>query len=419
MPDGIWDRDPELHAEAEAERAKYQEARTAKVENDKLVGINPCSLEGLPVSARRFIVTPWIPMRRATGLYGVGGAGKTTLMQMLCTSAALDPVKFPNANWLGLPVQRYRSVLLFCEDDLDEMHARQEEINRAYGCNFSDLDAMLWLPRLGSDSTLMTFEAGRAIRTPFFYELLTLIKDHGARLAVWDTLTDVFGGSEIDRGQARRFVQEGPAYFAREIDGSVICCAHPSLTGINNGTGSSGSTGWDGGFRSRLYLRSPKEDKEANGGAESADDHYGNQRSLARVKSNWAQIGETIPLRWHDGVFISERPTSGIVGSIARRTADRVFLDLLDATTAENQHVSSNSHSGSNYAPKLFGKRPDREGFAKADFEAAMHRLFVAGEITNVQYGRPSEPRFRIARKSVASRSVGVPVDASESHATN
>jgi hypothetical protein len=190
-------------------------AELAQGAPDRLGGIDPRTLEGLPVPVRRFIVTPWIPMRRATVLYGAGGVGKTTLMQMLCTSTALDPLKFPNVNWLGMSVRRCRSVLLFCEDDLDEMHARQEEINRSYGCTFADLGDMLWLPRLGSDSTLMTFEGSRGCRTPFFYELLTIIKRHRAQLTVWDTLTDVFDGSEIDRGQARRFVQQVPAYVAR------------------------------------------------------------------------------------------------------------------------------------------------------------------------------------------------------------
>jgi hypothetical protein len=224
--------------------------------SDRFAGINPRTLQGLPVPERRFVVTPWIPMRRAAGLYGAGGIGKTTLMQMLCTSAALDPAKFPNVNWLGLPVLHCRSILLFCEDDRDEMHARQAEINLVYGCTFDDLEDMLWLPMLGEDDiTLIAFESGSARRTPDFYRLLARIKTHRARLVIWDTLTDVFGGSEVDRGQARRFVQQGPAYVAREIDGAVICCAHPSLTGLKNGTGSSGSTGWDGAFRSQCQRR--------------------------------------------------------------------------------------------------------------------------------------------------------------------
>jgi RecA-family ATPase len=354
-------------------------------------GIDPRTLKGLPVPVREFIVTPWIPKRRATGLYGIGGAGKSTLMQMLCTSCALDPIKFPHANWLGLPVRHCRSVLLFAEDDVDEMHARQDEINRAFGCIYDDLGAMLWLPRLGTDVTLMNFEGGRAVRTPAFFELLRIIKVHRAELAVWDTLTDVFGGAEIDRRQAREFVQLCPAYVAREIEGAVICAGHPSLAGINSGNGSSGSTGWDGAFRSRLYLSSPK--------AENGEVPDGDGRILTRVKSNWAKVGETITMHWREGVFIPDRSASGIAGSIERRACEQVFLELLDKVTSENQPVSSNNRAG-NYAPKLFSKRPDRDGFVKANFEASMYKLFAACEIVNIDYGRKHDERTRIVRRS-------------------
>jgi RecA-family ATPase len=360
----------------------------------RLAGIDPRTLEGLPVPVRRFIVTPWIPIRRATGLYGAGGIGKTTLLQMLCTSTALDPAKFPNANWLGLPVLHCRSVLLFCEDDREEMHARQAEINRVYDCTFADLGDMLWVPRLGEDTTLIAFENGGARRTNAFYELLATIKAHRARLAVWDTLTDVFGGSEIERSQARRFVQEGPAYVARAIDGAVICGAHPSLTGIKSGTGSSGSTGWDGAFRSRLYMSTPKEDI----GDEAPDT---GERILTRVKSNWAKSGESISMHWREGVFIADRPPGGILGSIERRTAERVFLDLIDATWSEKQSVSPNV-SARNYAPRMFSKRPkaERDGFEAKDLEQAMRRLMKGDkpQIIAEQYGRKGDERWRIRR---------------------
>jgi RecA-family ATPase len=172
------------------------------------------------------------------------------------------------------------------------------------------------------------------------------------------------------------------------IDGSCICCAHPSLAGIKSGSGSSGSTGWDGAFRSRLYL-SPKEDD----GDTAAD---ADARILTRVKSNWACVGETIPMRWREGVFIADRPATGIIGSIERRTAERVFLDLLAATTVEKQPVSSNSRSG-NYAAKLFATRPNRDGFTKEHFAAAMQRLFANRAIDNVTYGRKGDERTRIA----------------------
>jgi RecA-family ATPase len=161
--------------------------------------------------------------------------------------------------------------------------------------------------------------------------------------------------------------------MAREIDGSVICCAHPSLSGINSGTGSSGSTGWDGAFRSRLYMSSPKEDD--SGEAPDTD-----ERVLTRVKANWAKIGETIPMRWRDGVFIVNQPAGGIIGSIERRTAERVFLDLRDEPAAQGRYVSHKSRA-SNYAPKLFAKHPNRERFTSKDFERAMESLFARNEI--------------------------------------
>jgi hypothetical protein len=87
---------------------------------------------------------------------------------------------------------------------------------------------------------------------------------------------------------------------------------------------------------------------------------------------------------WEDGIFRAKHAPTGIVGSIERRTARRVFLDLLKATVAENQPMSSNSRSG-NYACRWFARRPDRERFKLPDFERAMQECFVAGEIKNVE----------------------------------
>jgi RecA-family ATPase len=325
-------------------------------------------------------------MRRATGLYAAPGTGKSLLMQMLCTSTALG------APFLGLPVRRCRSMLIYCEDDEDEMHCRQEAINRLYGCTYDDLGDMICLPRLGDDNTLMTFEQGRGIRTLLFHQVLTEAKAFRAQLAVLDTLSDIFAGNEIDRNQARLFVQQCLAMMAREINGAVVACAHPSVTGISSGSGNSGSTAWPGAFRSHLYLETPKPEQ-----GEEPDPADTDRRVLTRKKSNWAQAGETIEMRWRDGVFIADRPPGGIIGSIKRRTVERVFLDLVDATTRENQPVSSNNRAG-NYAPRLFAKRPDRERFMVKDFEAAMQRLFVNGDIVNAPYGRKGDERTRIVR---------------------
>ena len=286
MADSIWDSDPVLHAEADAERQRHRVANGGADnwhESDPLKPVNPATLDGAPVPPRRWLVPDWVPIGRVTALYGAGGEGKTILGQMLATACAVG------ALWFGQSVLRCNSLLLFCEDDLDEMHRRQDDINQHFGCTFADLAPMCWLPRLGSDNALMTFDR-RPRHTPLFAELSGTAKEHDARLIIVDTLADVFPGNENDRGQARAFAQVALGLLARETQGAVLVLAHPSRAGMNSGSGESGSTAWVGTFRSQLYLETPKPDE-----GEVSDPAI---RSLTRRKSNAARRDEMIKLRW-------------------------------------------------------------------------------------------------------------------------
>jgi RecA-family ATPase len=356
--------------------------------------INPAILVGKSAPPRQFLVRDWVPMVRVTGLYGSGGEGKTTIVQQLATALAIGTA------WLGLPVRQCNSLLLFCEDDLDEMHRRQEAINAHYGCDFASLDPIRWLPRLGEDNILMTFDRGKAMLTKIFEQLLAAAGERPIGFIATDTLADVFGGNESDRTQSRLFVQQALGQLARRTGAAVMALAHPSLTGINSGSGASGSTSWVGTFRSHLCLSTPENEE-----GEPVDD---NARILSRKKTNVARRGETIDLTWRDGVFVAKQAPTGIIGSIERRTARRVFLDLLRATVAEKQPVSSNSRTG-NYAPRLFVKRPDRERFKVADFERAMQELFVAGEIENVEIANSGHRATRILPREQAAASNQLP----------
>src|SRR5205823_12332739 len=137
--------------------------------------------------------------------------------------------------------------------------------------------------------------------------------------------------------------------------------------------GQSGSTGWDASVRSRLYLAAPK------GEADALLDP--DLRELARKKSNYAGRDDLIGLRWVDGVFIAtqQRPAA-LFAAAGRQRAERIFLELLDKLTAEGQRVSHNDRA-SNYAPKLFARRPEADGLRKTDFETSMHALFSSGRI--------------------------------------
>ena len=194
----------------------------------------------------------------------------------------------------------------------------------------------------------------------------------GAQLVVIDTVSDTFGGDENDRGQVRFYIQAALGGLARALDGAVLATAHPSRAGmLKDGTGDSGSTGWDAGFRSRLSLRTPQPDRDEHGEPLDEADPYA--RVLQRKKANYAPREDEIELFWKEGVFYPKLSTSGFLGSIDRRRCEDVFLALLDATNSENQPVSSNSRAG-NYAPRLFVRRPERDRCKNGDFERAMQR---------------------------------------------
>lgn len=349
--------------------------------------ICPTAFNGRAPPPRRWIVPQWVPYEVVTGLYGNGGVGKTLLAQQLQTGTALG------SSWLGLPVEEVASLGVYCEDGENDLWRRQEDINVSYATDNAALTLKHWMPRIGEDNILMTFtHKGIGELTTFHRHVLEAALDLNARLVIVDTAADTFGGNENDRGQVRQFVQRALGQIALKIDGSVVCCAHPSRSGLNSGEGDSGSTGWSNAFRSRAYLNRPKGEKDDE--PVDTDD-----RLLTRKKANFASIGDTVKLRWKNGVIV---PDALSTPSYFRRSADDVFLVLLDEYCAANrQPVSENMHSG-NYAPKVFSSVPAnaRDGYGKGDFRQAMERLFKSHKIKNVDYGRKGDERRKIVRQT-------------------
>ena len=123
-------------------------------------------------------------------------------------------------------------------------------------------------------------------------------------------------------------------------------------------------------------------------------------RELEFKKNQYGPLGETVVLRYGNGLFL---PVAGVsdLDKIARDAkADEVFLDLLKRFAGEGRNVSdkSNSHT---YAPTNFAKETEakKSQLRKPDFEAAMRRLFADGKICVETYGRPSRPYSRLAIK--------------------
>ena len=349
--------------------------------------INPTGWQDRAIPSRRWIVKNWLPYNHVTALYGDGGLGKSLIAQLLSTAAGLGK------SWLGIPIEQIRVLGFFCEDTQDELQRRQAHINKAYGCDFSDLENLRMISGVGENNILMDFpKDGTGNFTELYNKITEAARNFGAQLVIIDTAADTFGGNENSRVQVRQFIN-GLNKLALEIDGAVLLCAHPSVAGMASGRGDGGNTAWNNSVRSRLYLTRPQPED----GAPIDPD----ARILSRKKSNYARTGgDDMILKWQDGVFVPQTLSHGL-GAIdhteRHKHADAAFLRALDDFEAQGRHVSSSNRSG-NYAPKKMVLNSHCRGFNKRELEQAMERLFEAGTIREDTYGRPSNQSRKIVK---------------------
>ena len=237
-------------------------------------------------------------------------------------------------------------------------------IAESYDVVLADLADLHLVPLAGRDAVLGAPEGKAAIiKATAVWRALTLIVERiRPRLVVLDTLADVFAGNENARAEARQFIGLLRG-LAIDHDLAVVLLAHPSLSGMASGSGTSGSTAWSNSVRSRLYLETLKGD---DGKEIDAD-----LRVLRVMKSNYGRTGLEMRLRWFKGCFILDKP-GGFDKIAAAAKAERVFLDLLATFTAQSRDVSDSP--GSNFAPTEFAGHEPMTKDAQEGKEAALAR---------------------------------------------
>jgi RecA-family ATPase len=337
------------------------------------------ALAGLPVPARVWQVPDLMPAGAVTILAGDGGVGKSRLALQLGAATALE------RPWLGHTPRRGPAIYLSSEDDGAELHRRAYEAALFYDVGLDDLDDLHLWPLAEEDPALAVLGRNQALeRTDLWAELEVVADEMRPALVVLDSLADVFAGEENSRAQARQFIAQLRSLAIR-TQAAVLVLAHPSLSGLNSGSGASGSTAWSNSVRSRLYLTQPSGD-----GLETDPD----VRVLSLKKANYARAMPDIRLRSRIGGYTLEdhEPALDLTGAQAK--ADRQFLDLLDAYTAQGRIVTG--RAGPNYAPSIFARDPASKGISSRGLAAAMNRLFAAGEIVEEEAGPPSRRRFRL-----------------------
>jgi RecA-family ATPase len=352
------------------DRLRRENANVIASDDSESRFYSAASLDGKSVPKRQWLVDGLVPSKTVTLLSGDGGTGKSLLALQLAVAAATG------TPWLGKPVQSGGVIFTSAEDDEAELHRRLADIIRAQDLSYGACERLTLRSLAGRDALLAIEGQYKLIESDLFKQLDNRALQDAPVCIVIDTLADVFPANENDRTKARQFIGI-LRKLAIQHNCAVILLAHPSLTGLNTRSGTSGSTGWNNSVRSRLYL-----ERDMSDGYE-ADSR---RRVLSVKKSNYGETGSTIPMIWHAGVFAID----SAVGSDKRNTeAERVFLKLLRIFTGQGRNLNPNS--GSNYAPKLMSEHPECEGVAKKALRQAMESLLSSGKICFKEEGPPSK----------------------------
>jgi RecA-family ATPase len=256
------------------------------------------------------------------------------------------------------------------EDDADELHIRLAAIAEHYGVTFQELidGGLLALCLLGQDAVLCASnsKSGTVETTQLYKRLYQAAGDIKPKNISIDTLSRAYFGSEIDRSQVYAFAQHMQA-LAMVTGGSVTVLSHPSLTGINSGTGLSGSTAWHGACRFRMVLKGVKPDD-----GEQPDNDL---RELQFKKNQYGPTAETIALRYQRGLFLSVSGMSSLDKLAREARIDDIFLAGLRQLQQQGRDVMHGSTSRE-FGPTLITELPDAKahGITKRELIASMER---------------------------------------------
>ena len=326
-----------------------------------------------PFRPRQWLVDGLMPERTVTLFSGDGGIGKSTAAEQLGFAVATG------RRWLGTNTRAGSCLFITAEDEADDLQFRLAMTCRHEGMSFRDIPAgrlSVW-SFAGHDALLAVPAArgGTLIPTPLFGAIRAKIEALRPSLVVLDTSADLFGGEENNRTHVRQFVSMLRS-IAIEFDTAILLLSHPSLTGITNGSGLSGSTAWNNSVRARLYMKRDETDPAIT--------------ILSVMKSNYGPTGEQIRCEFRDGVFVAlGRDKDANAHRLnTEQSADDLFL-LLVAEFNEREHrICQSYNSPTNFAPKLFSKHPKNAGFTVRHFQDAMVRLFSSGAIEIEKVGR-------------------------------
>jgi RecA-family ATPase len=340
--------------------------------------ISAASLAYKPEPKQGWLVEDMIPDDNLTLFTGDGGGGKTTIAMQLGVAMQI------NGRWLNMPVKQGPVLFVSSEEKNTDLDMTLRAMLKSEGRSLADIPDLHLLSLSDRDACLATSAHKLAAleATPLWRAIEIKVERLKPRALCLDALADMFGGEENFRRHVRSFIVLMKR-MASKNNMAVILIAHPSLTGMNSGSGLSGSTDWHNGPRARLFL--------AKSTADEAMADMGKRTLTVKKVQRSGMEGTVFQLRRKDGVFVYEGKDGGSTPydrAAAEAKTDAIFLALLQTFEKQGRKVSPNS--GKTYAPSTFEKEEDAQGTKSAAFAKAMSRLLKTGRIHIEHTGSPS-----------------------------
>jgi RecA-family ATPase len=316
-----------------------------------------------------WFINEWAPADETTLLAGPGSGGKSYLALQLQASAALG------VPWLGLAVPQCPSLGFYSEDRFEAVANRLHAIAGHHRTTVTELIAcgMRVLPK-PRETALIGFDGGRRghmTTTGEWADLRRTLESLGPRLLVLDNLADFLPVPSFDNGAIRQARHIALDPLCADHGATILGLQNVTLTGLratDEAEGSSGGLAWRDAFRSRLYLRCEKADDD--------DPAAGRGRTLTRIKNNNAADDVAgIPLKWQDGVWVPDRPASGMVEHIEQRANERWLMNAVVRIVQSGRGYSTASNQPT-YLPNLLAQESDRpKGFGDKSIKTTYERL--------------------------------------------
>jgi RecA-family ATPase len=339
--------------------------------------------QGVPIEAQRWTVLNWIPAGEPGLVSGDGGTGKTKLMLQL---AAGITGEWPD--WVGKSIETHGPAIVFsAEEKLGRMQVIVADILASRGLEFRDLKHGLHFICDEDDVALGRADKDGTVKpTPSLLRLEKTVKLIRPTFIMIENAAEVFVGDERVRGPVAAFVRKSLGGLTQPSGAAAALIQHPSLSGLQDGTGRAGSTGWRNAGRWQHNFTTIK-----NGADDDSD-----LRQLHLGKINYGRPGEKLQLRWDRGVFVPVGAGNPIERAAAEAPVDEVFLKCLDALAAQGRRVSPNPST--TWAPAVFEAMPEAGGLKRKAFAASMERHLSANRIKVEITGSASKQRERIVR---------------------